>query len=46
MHNNYMILMQTFINQKGLKAPGEKENVLEVLVSPAAIVPYYKLNRE
>ncbi len=33
MHNNYFLQVQTLINQKAIEAPGEKKEMVEVLVN-------------
>ena len=38
------IHIPTLLTQKALEAPGEIEEVLEVLVSPAVILPHNEIN--
>lgn len=33
MHSNYMLQMQTLINQKAIEAPGAKKTLVAVLVT-------------
>ena len=38
MHNNYLLRVQTLINQKAIEAPGAKKTMVVILVTPATII--------